>query len=185
MMSIHDNLLDYAGRLIEAKNVEADVHVIPTNPPRWSEARHCHGNVVRQKAKHGGKHVSGWMLCHYHGIYSAVFHSVWQNRYGNLICITPLEHEPQAILFFPDANTQERLTKLMYFAFLEELVLGGERTLLAKEEQIEIRRLTANEYWSPDPAAADEIARLQRMEDEFVYKGSEFRHSDRLHEKAA
>ena len=80
------------------------VKVVPEN---WALMNECFSNVQKKIAKDGGSFVNGWVLWQWANMMiEAEAHSVWKNRAGELIDITPHNYDEHTILFVPDTKVK-------------------------------------------------------------------------------
>lgn len=69
----------------------------------------CFSIVPEHVANNGGKQLTGWAIWETPGVFiEAEFHSVWQDKEGRVIDLTPRPYALETILFVPDASREYR-----------------------------------------------------------------------------
>lgn len=80
------------------------VNVIPES---WALQNECFLNVRRKIEVDGGSFINGWAIWQWANMMiEAEAHSVWKSVSGELIDITPHNHNEQKILFVPDVEVK-------------------------------------------------------------------------------
>lgn len=91
-------------KLQEYCNFSPEVFKIPIIPKPLCKNEECHNNVNHFVNTYGGKRITGYYLITnlYDDNYGcAIYHSIWENTFGNFIDITPFEDNRKYNIFSP------------------------------------------------------------------------------------
>ena len=90
-------------RLIERVVPGATGEYLTVQPALSAVANECFPNVQAKIRNAGGRMLCGWQIWEWpHVLIEAEFHAVWVSSHGELVDITPKQHEEARILFVPN-----------------------------------------------------------------------------------
>ncbi|KAF2337204.1 hypothetical protein [Flavobacterium daemonense] len=89
-------------KLLLKLNAKSEVQAIPVQIESYSQPFSCYRNVGQKLQIDGGKIHYGWHIHLQDFIFEAEHHAVWENEKGELICITPNQHNKSEIIFVSD-----------------------------------------------------------------------------------
>jgi len=94
----------YVEKLLVGLDVEYEPEIIPVRVEPNAKLRSCYYNVEEKVKRDGGKIFYGWAIWQSHYLCEAEHHAVWENKDGDIVCITPREVQADEIMFVPDSS---------------------------------------------------------------------------------
>ncbi len=98
----------------------------------------CFTIVQQQVLTHGGRQITGWKMVEFTNVrLEAEFHVVWESPDGDLIDITPQEHNFSRTLFLPDPSRNNGGTWVTPILKAVTHRTGTQRLIDTLEEEIQ------------------------------------------------
>ncbi len=89
-------------KLLDELNVDFEPEIIPVRVESDAKPKSCYYNVENKITRDGGKIFYGWVIWQSNYLCEAEHHAVWENKEGELVCITPRDVHYNEIMFVPD-----------------------------------------------------------------------------------